>query len=240
MDTIKFTDKGNIGMIAHRGVSGLERENTCPAFVAAGVKSYFGIETDVHVTKDGKYIIFHDDDLKRLLSLDLTVEQTDFDVLRKFRMKDTDGVTERNDLFLPSLEEYVSICRKYGKTAVLELKNRMEENHIENIAGIIEDMGWFDKTVFISFSGMNLVDLKKRFPKASAQYLFCEANEENRAFMEKHGLDADVYAKNLSFEYAELLRSAGIKINCWTVDSPELAAEMKKIGVDYITSNIIE
>ena len=51
MNTKLFTDKGNVKMIAHRGVSGLERENTCPAFVAAGVKSYYGIETDVHVKK---------------------------------------------------------------------------------------------------------------------------------------------------------------------------------------------
>ena len=57
MNTIKFENKGNIKMIAHRGVSGLERENTCPAFVAAGVKSYFGIETDVFVTLDEKYIV---------------------------------------------------------------------------------------------------------------------------------------------------------------------------------------
>ena len=35
MDTVKFLDKGNIKMIAHRGVSGLERENTNAAFVAA-------------------------------------------------------------------------------------------------------------------------------------------------------------------------------------------------------------
>jgi glycerophosphoryl diester phosphodiesterase len=38
MNTIKFENKGNIKMIAHRGLSGLEKENTCPAFVAAGVK----------------------------------------------------------------------------------------------------------------------------------------------------------------------------------------------------------
>ena len=36
MNTIKFENKGNIKMIAHRGLSGLEKENTCPAFVAAG------------------------------------------------------------------------------------------------------------------------------------------------------------------------------------------------------------
>ena len=66
MNTIIFDNKESIKMVAHRGVSGLEFENTCPAFVAAGVKSYYGIETDVHVTKDGKYIVAHDDDLKRI------------------------------------------------------------------------------------------------------------------------------------------------------------------------------
>lgn len=53
MDTIKI-DKNNVKLIAHRGVSGIERENTAAAFVAAGNRSYYGIETDVHVTKDGK------------------------------------------------------------------------------------------------------------------------------------------------------------------------------------------
>ena len=35
MNTIKI-DKGQVKMIAHRGLSGLEKENTCAAFVAAG------------------------------------------------------------------------------------------------------------------------------------------------------------------------------------------------------------
>ena len=49
MDTLKL-DKGSIKMIAHRGLSGIERENTAAAFVAAGNHSYFGIETDVHLS----------------------------------------------------------------------------------------------------------------------------------------------------------------------------------------------
>ena len=60
MDTIKF-DKKNTLMVAHRGLSGIEKENTNTAFVAAGNRSYFGIETDVHKTLDGKYVVFHDD-----------------------------------------------------------------------------------------------------------------------------------------------------------------------------------
>ena len=44
MDTIKI-NRGNTRMIAHRGVSGLETENSIPAFVAAGNRSYYGVET---------------------------------------------------------------------------------------------------------------------------------------------------------------------------------------------------
>jgi len=55
MNTIKFAS-GNVKMVAHRGCSGLEKENTNSAFVAAGSRSYFGIESDVHITADGKYV----------------------------------------------------------------------------------------------------------------------------------------------------------------------------------------
>ena len=76
MDTLKL-DKGSIKMIAHRGLSGIERENTAAAFVAAGNHSYFGIETDVHRTADGKYIIIHDDVTGRVAVDNYPVEQTD-------------------------------------------------------------------------------------------------------------------------------------------------------------------
>ena len=46
-NTVKVDIK-NAKMVAHRGVSGLERENTNAAFVAAGQRSYYGIETVVY------------------------------------------------------------------------------------------------------------------------------------------------------------------------------------------------
>ena len=89
MDTVKI-QKANVKMIAHRGVSGLELENTCAAFVAAGNRSYFGIETDVHVTADGKFIIIHDDSTGRVGTEAMTVEETSFEVLRGLQLKEKD------------------------------------------------------------------------------------------------------------------------------------------------------
>ncbi|MFK4819441.1 glycerophosphodiester phosphodiesterase [Ochrobactrum quorumnocens] len=58
--------------IAHRGLHDQNKvrwENTLSAFDAAA-KAGFAIECDVHLTKDGSVIVFHDDDLKRLTGRD--------------------------------------------------------------------------------------------------------------------------------------------------------------------------
>ncbi len=74
-------------MIAHRGLSGIETENTMSAFVAAGNRSYYGVESDVHVTKDGKFVIFHDDTVKRVTGMDMpNIEECMFDELRSLTL----------------------------------------------------------------------------------------------------------------------------------------------------------
>lgn len=49
-NTIKIANKGNAKFVAHRGVSGLECENTAAAFIAAGNRTYYGTETDIYRT----------------------------------------------------------------------------------------------------------------------------------------------------------------------------------------------
>ena len=85
-DTIKLDKKGTgVLMIAHRGLSGLETENTQCAFVAAGNRSYYGIETDVHFTKDGKYVISHDGNLSRVFGKNIEIKDYLYEDLRKVR-----------------------------------------------------------------------------------------------------------------------------------------------------------
>lgn len=240
MNTKLFVDKGNVKMIAHRGVSGLERENTCPAFVAAGVKSYYGIETDVRITKDGKFILSHDGDLMRVGGLNMSIEENTFAELRKVRLKDTDDVTVREDLCLPSLQEYIAICRKYDKQSILELKGEMPKNKIVKIVELIQSMGWYERTTFISFCGENLVALKDAFPNADIQFLSMKCGEEEIAFMEKYGFGADLMSRLITKELVERFHAKGLKVNCWTVDEFDNAERVRDCGVDFITTNILE
>lgn len=229
-------------MIAHRGLSGIEMENTCSAFVAAGNRSYFGIETDVHVTADGQFIIIHDDSTRRVALDDLTVENSTYETLRSLRLCDTDGKRERKDLLLPSLAEYIRICKKYEKISVLELKNHMQPKDIDGIIAVVREEGWLEHTIFISFDLPNMICVREKLPDQKAQYLI-EGNPDWPAVLDalnRYSLDLDIKYTLLTPERISDVHKAGKEVNVWTVNGLEDAERLSAWGVDYITTNIIE
>ena len=240
MDTIHLSNKGKVLMIAHRGVSGLEKENTLPAFVAAGTRSYYGIETDVHKTADGKYILFHDDTTLRVAIDNMVVEETAYDTLRSLPLTDREGKRGRIDLRMPNLEEYINVCKFYEKDAVLELKNAFTEEDIYEICEIIDSLGYLEHTVFISFCLDNLIYLRKKYPNQTAQFLTKPFREDLIEILTTHKLDLDIYYKSLTAENIALCHEHGITVNCWTVDKPEVAEQLIAWGIDMITTNILE
>ena len=152
MDTIKIENKA-VKMVAHRGLSGIEKENTCSAFVAACNRAtYFAVETDVHRTVDGQFVIFHDDNTARVGLDHLVIEESTFETLRKLQLVDIDGKRGRIDLTIPTLMEYIEICKKYGKHCVLELKNEFKASDVYKIVSMIEKAGYLDHVIFISFA----------------------------------------------------------------------------------------
>jgi len=240
MNTIKITDPKKPLMVAHRGVSGLEVENTHAAFVAAGNRSYYGIETDVHKTLDGKYVTIHDDTTARVAVDNLIVEQSTFDTLRGLLLKQKDGAKGRTDIRIPTMQEYISICKYYDKTAVLELKNHFEETEIYEILDIIGDLGYLDGVIFISFDFDNLVYVRNKLPNQTVQFLTSKFTDDLVDRLVAHHMDLDIYYKAVTKEAIDACHAAGIKVNVWTVDTLEEAQRMIDCGVDYITSNILE
>ncbi len=237
-DTIHVNLPG-VKMVAHRGVSGLERENTCAAFVAAGNRSYFGVETDIHRTADGRYIVFHDDNLTRLLGDGRVVEEMRFDELRALRLTDLDG-NARGDLLLPTLEEYVHICKKYDKDCVLEIKNHFEPEDIDNVIAIIRGIGWLERTIFISFDLPNMICIRERLPQQRAQYLVSTFGEDLLPILTANHLDLDIKYSSITAEQVRACHEAGIEVNVWTVNEAADADRLAGYGVDYITTNILE
>ncbi len=61
-------------LVAHRGGSLLAPENTFPAFDRAVALGADAVETDVHLTRDGVVVVFHDDETERITGAVGTIE----------------------------------------------------------------------------------------------------------------------------------------------------------------------
>ncbi|MBP3606043.1 MAG: hypothetical protein J6J66_05550 [Clostridia bacterium] len=239
MNTVRF-DKKNVRVVAHRGLSGIERENTNAAFVAAGNRSYYGIETDFRRTADENFIISHDQSLKRVSGEDVDVEAVSLAVAQGVVLYDKDGTKNRADLRPATLENYISICKKYEKHCVLELKSAFTEEETAKYIAIIRDLGYLENVTFISFIYENLEKIRAIYPEASVQFLFAELTDEIREKVKRDRFDVDAYFKCLTKEAIDDFHAAGLVVNCWTVDDPEDGARLAAWGVDFITSNILE
>lgn len=79
-------------MFAHRGYHCIEKgipENSLPSFRAA-ISHGYGIELDVHLSKDGQLIVFHDDTLKRICGRPEQIENLSLKELKTCRLSNTD------------------------------------------------------------------------------------------------------------------------------------------------------
>lgn len=240
-DTIRLENKGHTLVIAHRGLSGLEPENTNAAFIAAGNRSFYGVESDVHKTADGKYVMMHDANTLRMSGDNIEIGKATYETLRSLRLKQKDGQRGRTDLRIPSLEEYLGICKHYGKKAILELKDDFTAEDVDEICRMVEQLAYMDETVFISFKLNNLLLLRQRMPSQPAQYLVEQpiTDEMIQQMAELHmGIDArqDLFTA----EIMQKCREKGVATNAWTVNNPDMARKLMDWGIDFITTNILE
>ena len=239
MDTIKFKKKNTL-VVAHRGLSGIEKENTNSAFVAAGNRSYYGIETDIYRTSDGQFVCSHDETLQRVSGENIAVENVSLSLLENIVLFDKDGTKNRADLRPCSIENYISICKKYEKHCILELKSDFTNEEIKKLIAICKKLEYLDNVTFISFNYENLIKIRKFLPKQSVQYLFSEMTEDNINKAISNNFDVDVAFETLTKENIKRFHNAGLKVNCWTLDDKDIAEKLVNMGVDYITSNILE
>jgi len=101
-----------------------------PAFENA-IKHNFNIEIDVHLSKDKKLVVFHDDNLKRVCGVDKLVKNCTLEELKSYRLKETEYQIPTFDEFLELVDGEVGIlCEIKG---VNPLDNSIVKATIERL-----------------------------------------------------------------------------------------------------------
>lgn len=238
IDSLKIKDKGKVKMIAHRGLSALQPENTCAAFLAAAKRSYYGIETDIRLTADGKFALIHDDNLNRVFGVRKRVRKATLAELRSVRGM-VDG-KPRADFQIPVLKEFLGICRAYQKQAVIEIKDGLTQGEAGALVAEVKKENALQHTIFISFCKRNLLRIKKVYPQANIQWLRKRLNVFAFWVALRNKMDLAVRKTGLNAYMVGVFLQKGGKINVWTVDTEAEFTAAKKLGVAYVTTNVLE
>ncbi len=219
----------SVNSISHRGYNTTAPENTMPAFKLSVQNGYKMIETDVRFTIDGIAVLLHDATINRTarnadgstISTNIninsiTYEQAleyDFGIYKSANYEGTK---------IPTLNEFLSLCRACSIHPYLELKAGSPEE-IADVVSAVNDYGLTNSATFISTDVNYLSVVKDNVPTARLGLICQRVNQNNinQANTLYNGIN-DVFIDAGSYygEAVTLCKSAGIKLEVWTVDNP--------------------
>ncbi len=239
MNTIKI-DKYFKGMVANRGLSGIETENTIFAFLAAANRSYFGISGDLSVSRDGKIIITNDDTLLRLGLLNLYVPSFNYEELKKFSLVDRKTSNLNSNIFIPLLSDLLAICQAYRKTVFLTLGKNLKTEHLDRILGEVDDLFDNHRVVYLSYHKKHLQHISKTVENHQIFLKVNKPEEEDFDFCKNHGFSLHVKHHNATAEVVKRMHLIGLKVSTGVVNEKEVAEKLIKHDVDFVFTDILE
>ncbi|CCO12697.2 glycerophosphoryl diester phosphodiesterase family protein [Carnobacterium maltaromaticum LMA28] len=230
-----------IKFIGHRGMSYDAPENSTPAFQLTGSSkaAFWGCETDVRLTKDGIWVCMHDDTIDRTTNGTGKVSELTLAQIQSYKIDTGNNLSfwDKTTLIVPTLEEYLRVCRNAKVIPVIELKAATKAADYDSFMSVIKKMGFESKAVVLS-DYVNLVELRKRSEVINFHLATTGISTTtiNQAIALRN---CAITAQNTTLTQAlvEQAHEAGLEVSTWTVNdipSTELATWY---GVDYITTD---
>ena len=178
-----------ITLTAHRGLSAIEPENTLPAFKAACEAKYNYVEFDIEPTSDGKWIVMHDDDLKRTTNGHGKINKYTLDEVSALKIDNGANIENYTDLRLPTFEETMALLDEYYPDVkpMIEIKSIGKDN-LDSLVEFFKDYAARGRsTIIISFDKDIIDTLYKECPEQTYWLLTSELSDEAVDFCKNHG-----------------------------------------------------
>ncbi len=237
----------DIMIIAHRGANRDAPQNTMPAFVKACELSADGIETDVHMTKDGHIVLCHNYTVDK--TSDGTGKIADY-MLNQLLNLDFGSYffSEFENVRIPTIDDFFIYLKNKAISIInVEIKSDKSKNRelVRKTLDAAKKYGLVDKLLISSFDGGVLKEVKAQNERCKTGLLYPQVSK----FISDKFLPPLFYAKKIHADaihphkgYVDKLlvheaHRLGLKVNVWTVNSMKKAAELVKIGVDGIITD---
>lgn len=242
---------------AHRGGAGRYPENTILAFTKALQLGYTHIETDVHMTRDGHVVCFHDATLDRTTNGSGPVRDRSLAELKRldagYRFTPDAGKTypyRGQGTTIPTLEEALAIDPNVRLN--LEIKQRTP-SMLRTLARRIDDLRCHDRVLVASA----MDDVRVAFRKLTGAriasspggvgvfkfWLAVRTGVHKRMRFDFDALQVPVTFGSLRVvdeRFIEAAHHHGIHVHVWTINDPGRMARLYDMGVDAVMTDFPE
>lgn len=237
---VRAEDRPPVEIIAHRGASHDAPENTVASFRAAWEQNADGAELDIYLTADNHIVVCHDKTTKRTAGVELVIATSTLAELRvldvgiwkdpRFAGEPLPTLQQMLATLPPHRKVYVEV--KCGPEIVPELVHQLEASGLPP-----------ERTPVICFNAEVVAAVKKARPDLPAYWLSdlkegktAESLITRAQEIQADGLDLKA-GPELDQAFADKVKAAGLRLDVWTVNDPELAKRMVEIGVAGITTD---
>lgn len=222
-------------IIAHRGYSCPEAQNTLASVERAWLAGADAVEVDVRVSSDSVTYLFHDDKIgaRRVHSLSYA------------------EIAQSAGSGAPKLASILNLDNVPGYY-LIDMKEREPDRVRVVVSAILGSRLDPDQIMFQSEDPSTLALLDELLPASRTMYLsrlkrefpYLDAPGPKRIIRKLHRLEVDgISLKGRSFvdkPFVDELKAAGYHVNVWTINDPSRAAFYREIGVDGIITDAVE
>ena len=206
----------NIKTIAHRGYVEKGVENSIEALEAAAKAGVDYVEMDVLMTKDNKFIVMHDYNLKRLAGINKKVQDMTYNELVGLPISQS-GHTSK----IPSFEEYVKRAKELNIKLVVELKPHGGEpnNYVDIFIDKVKELDIENNYKYMSLDLKVMEELESKAPQLETGYII------PFQFGKFSNNNVDFFAiEDFSFSntLVEQAKSQNKSVYVWTINDPSL------------------
>ena len=228
-------------LIGHRGVKDLCPENTLESILKAFDLGLSFVEIDVKITKDRVPILLHDDTLDRTTNGSGLVIDYDYENIKKLDAGKF-FYKENTNIFVPKLEDILSLCSNYNGNLNIELKpnKKFEKENVYQIYKIIKNINQID-IFFSSFDMISILEISKIYPQSIRSFLLDDFKEYNIDDLISISINHDLKICGLNIDLVSTdiikkIKETNISITVFSDKNINLSSanDIFSIGVDSI------
>lgn len=215
-------------VMAHRGASAVERENTTMAFRRAAEMGSHAVELDVRICRSGELVVHHN------------AVVADSVAINDLRLSELPP-------YIPTLTQALDACA--GMWVNIEIKNDENEpdfdpndNVAEMVVALLRARDTSQRWLISSFRRQTVDLVHSLWPQLPTAWLTVRVADQDAPALAASLIASGhcalhPFVGNLSRNVVDVMHNNGLAVNTWTCDNPERMSELIDWGIDGICTN---